>query len=135
MKPNASSSEAQIRRLVNDWAKAVRAGDTDGASANHAREIVMFDVPLPLQSKGIEAYQKTWELFFGNVAGGEGSFDLEELRITAGDTVAFCHALLRIGGAKKPAGRLTMVLKKVRGKWLVTHEHHSNLTGKGTMTK
>jgi ketosteroid isomerase-like protein len=82
-----------------------------------------------LQSKGIEAYQKTWELFFENVAGGEGSFNLDELRITAGDTVAFCHALLRIGGAKKPTGRLTIGLKKLRGEWLITHEHHSYPVG------
>jgi ketosteroid isomerase-like protein len=76
----------------------------------------MFDVPLPLQSKGIETYKKTWELFLENVAGGEGSFNLDELRITAGDRVAFCHALLIIGDAKKPTGRLTIGLQKVRGK-------------------
>jgi ketosteroid isomerase-like protein len=48
-----------------------------------------------------------------------------ELKITAGDTVAFCHALLIAGNAKKPQGRLTIGLKKVRGKWFITHEHHS----------
>ena len=31
---------------------------------------VMFDVPLPLQSRGTEEYRKTWELFFANNRGG-----------------------------------------------------------------
>jgi ketosteroid isomerase-like protein len=44
------------------------------------------------------AYKKTWDLFFEYSPGGEGSFDLVELKITAGETIAFCHALLRIGG-------------------------------------
>jgi ketosteroid isomerase-like protein len=125
MTGNVASNEVQIRRIVNDWAKAVRGRDMDGALAHHAKDVVMFDVPLPLQSKGIGAYKKTWELFFANNAEGEGSFNIEELKVTTGDTVAFCHALLRIAGGKKHTCRLTMGLKKVRGKWLITHEHHS----------
>jgi uncharacterized protein (TIGR02246 family) len=120
-----NSNETQIRTLVEDWARAVRARDMDGVLARHANDVVMFDVPLPLQSKGISAYKKTWELFFANNAGGEGLFNIEELKITTGDSVAFCHALLRIASGRKPRCRLTMGLKKVRGKWLITHEHHS----------
>jgi ketosteroid isomerase-like protein len=125
MTGNVASNEEQIRRIVNDWAKAVRMRDLDGALAHHAKDVVMFDVPLPLQSKGISAYKKTWELYFASNAGGEGSFNIEELKITTGDTVALCHALLRIAGGRKPTCRLTIGLKKVRGKWLITHEHHS----------
>jgi ketosteroid isomerase-like protein len=63
MKGNVASNEEQIRRLVDKWAKAVRARDVDGALAHHAKDVVMFDVPLPLQSKGIEAYKKTGSCF------------------------------------------------------------------------
>src|SRR5688500_11530842 len=101
------SDEAQIRSLVGNWAKAVRAKDMQGALAHHTADIVMFDVPMPLQSKGMKAYQKTWDLFFDSSRGGRGSFSIDELRITAGDTVAFAHGLLRIGGSKSPVGRLT----------------------------
>ena len=124
MKSTVISNEEQIRRLVNEWAKAVRARDINGALAHHAKDMVMFDVPLPLQSKGIEAYRKTWELFFDSNPGGKGSFELRELKITAEDRVAFCHALLITGGGK-PRGRLTIGLKKIRGKWMIVHEHHS----------
>jgi ketosteroid isomerase-like protein len=32
--------------------------------AHHTDDIVMFDVPMPLESGGVEEYRKTWELFF-----------------------------------------------------------------------
>ena len=120
-----NSNEIQIRTLVENWAKAVREGDMDGILANHTKDVVMFDVPMPLQSKGMEAYKKAWDLFFEYSPKGEGSFNPVELEITACDTVAFCHALLRIGGEKEPQCRLTIGLRKVRGKWLIAHEHHS----------
>lgn len=90
--------------------------------AHHTDDIVMFDVPLPLQFKGMEEYKKTWELFFANSPGGPGSFDLLELQIAAGETVAYCHALLKIFDSR---GRLTMGLHKRDGEWLIAHEHHS----------
>ncbi len=117
-----ADSETQIRTLVEDWAKAVRAKDIQGATAHHADDIVMFDVPLPLQSKGIEAYKKTWELFFSQSPGGEGAFDLMELEITTSETVAFCHALIKIFDS---TARLSMGLRNVDGEWLIMHEHHS----------
>ena len=120
-----NSNEAQIRKLIEDWAKAVRVKDVDGALANHTDDIVMFDVPMPLQSKGIKQYKKTWELFFDHSPGGPGSFDVAELQITASDTVAFAHGLLRIGGSKNPVGRLSIGLRKEDGEWCIAHEHHS----------
>jgi ketosteroid isomerase-like protein len=97
-----------------------------GILANHTNDIVMFDVPVPLQSVGIEEYKKTWDLFLQYSAGGVGSFELDDLKIIAGDTVAFCHALLRIGGKSQPECRLTVGLQKINGKWLISHEHHSS---------
>lgn len=119
-----TSNENQIRELVESWAAAVRAKDMEGAVAHHADDIVMFDVPLPLESSGMEEYRKTWELFFANAnnRGGPGSFEVTDLRITASDTVAYCHALLKIFDS---TARLTMGLRKERGQWLVAHEHHS----------
>jgi uncharacterized protein (TIGR02246 family) len=119
------TNEADIRALIERWATAVRAKDMEGALADHTEDIVMFDVPVPLQSKGIKEYEKTWDLFFANSPGGRDSFNIDELRITAGDTVAFAHGLLRIGGSKAPVGRLTMGLRKEAGRWVIAHEHHS----------
>lgn len=92
--------------------------------AHHTTDIVMFDVPIPLQSVGIEAYKKTWDLFFQYNPEGEGSFELIDLKIAASETVAFCHALLRISGAE-PECRLTIGLQKIKEKWCIGHELHS----------
>ena len=53
-----SADEADVRTLVEDWAKAVRAQDMDIVLAHHSDDIVMFDVPMPLQGKGMEEYRK-----------------------------------------------------------------------------
>jgi ketosteroid isomerase-like protein len=108
--------------LVENWAAAVRAKDLEGALAHHTDAIVMFDVPLPLQSRGIDEYRKTWELFFANNRGGPGSFEVTDLHIAASDTIAYCHALLKILNS---TARLTIGLRKEGGQWLVAHEHHS----------
>ncbi|MDO1449402.1 nuclear transport factor 2 family protein [Rhodocytophaga aerolata] len=121
---NKDSNQQQIRKVIEDWAQAIREMNMEGILAAHPTDVLMFDVAPTLQAKGIAAYQKTWKLFFQYSKGGKGSFDFVDLQITAGNTVAFCHALLIIGG-DQPQCRLTLGLKKVEGKWLIAHEHHS----------
>jgi hypothetical protein len=38
MTGNVASNEVQIRRIVNDWTKAVRGRGMDGALAHHAKD-------------------------------------------------------------------------------------------------
>ena len=123
--------EAEIRALVERWATAVHAGDLDTVLADHAQDIVMFDVPPPHDGvRGIDAYRETWPPFFEWQRQG-ASFDITELTVTAGSDVAFAHALLRCGTAdefaKEPDRRLrfTVGLRKQDDRWIVTHEHHS----------
>jgi uncharacterized protein (TIGR02246 family) len=123
--------ERQIRSLVERWAVAVHDGDMDGVLADHAGDIVMFDVPPPYEGvRGIEAYRNTWPGFFEWQARG-ASFELVSLEVTAGEDVAYAHALLRCdtpeGLAEKPENRLrlTLGLRKEHGRWTVAHEHHS----------
>jgi ketosteroid isomerase-like protein len=61
---NAADNESLIRQIVEDWAKAVRDENMNGILAHHADDIIIFDVPEPFQSIGIDAYRKTWDLFF-----------------------------------------------------------------------
>jgi uncharacterized protein (TIGR02246 family) len=122
---SSNSNEKQIRKVIESWAAAIRAGDMEGILANHTKDILMFDVPEPLQSKGKTAYKKAWELFFQYGAPSKDVFVIEDLNITVGEEVAFATGLLRIGGSKESVCRLTIGLKKVRGKWLIAHEHHS----------
>jgi uncharacterized protein (TIGR02246 family) len=126
-----------IRNLIERWADAVHAGDMDGVLADHADDIVMYDVPPPYEGvHGIDAYRRTWPPFFEWQRRG-ASFEIESLDITAGDDVAYAHALLRCGTHEEleenPANRLrlTLGLRKQDGRWVVAHEHHSfpHLTG------
>lgn len=125
-----TTGEARIRERIEAWAKSVRARDIDGIMASHAPDILLFDVRPPVQSRGIDAYRKSWEQFFPWF-GDSGIFDISELRVTAGNDVAFCHGLIRCNGTGTSGGkvelvvRLTVCYQKINGQWMVTHEHHS----------
>jgi uncharacterized protein (TIGR02246 family) len=120
-----------IRELIERWARAVHAGDLDGVLADHAADIVMFDVPPPDDGvRGIDAYRDCWPPFFEWQRQG-AVFDLVEVDVVAGADVAYAHALLRCGTpeelAKDPDRRLrlTLGLRREAGRWVVAHEHHS----------
>jgi uncharacterized protein (TIGR02246 family) len=125
-----SRDEAAIRDLIESWARAVREHNLPGILANHASEIVMFDVPQPFLSRGIEAYERTWSYFFAE-ANNLGIFDIDSLEVTAGNNIAFAVAVMHCGTPDKngPKGqlqfRLTVGLRKIDRQWLVFHEHHS----------
>lgn len=126
-----ADDEKQIRALIERWAQAAHAADMDGVLADHAEDIVMFDVPPPEDGvRGIDAYRDSWPPFFKWQKQG-ASFEIVSLDVTAGEDVAFAHALLRCGTQeelrKSPDNRLrlTVGLRKENGHWLVAHEHHS----------
>jgi uncharacterized protein (TIGR02246 family) len=125
------NEEAAVRRLIEDWASAVHAKDLGGVVARHTDDVLMFDVPPPAAVRGLAAYRETWPPFFEALTAGDAAFDLVEINVTAGDTVAFATALLRCGSAQElakdgtPRLRLTLGLRKVDGAWHIAHEHHS----------
>ena len=130
MRQSSSPDEAAIRDVVESWTGAVRRRDFEGILQNHSSDIVMFDVPPPFQSRGIEAYRKTWDLFF-SCAMDPIVFDIDTMTITAGTDVAFVVATMRCtepgpGGVRQGLNfRLTVGLRKIGNQWIVTHEHHS----------
>jgi uncharacterized protein (TIGR02246 family) len=123
--------EAEIRGLLERWARAVHEGDLDAVLDRHSADIVMFDVPPPHQGvRGADGYRETWPPFFEWQRQG-AVFEIERLDVTAGADVAFAHALLRCGTAAEFAEeperrlRLTVGLRRDEDRWVVTHEHHS----------
>ncbi len=127
---NGGKDEVAIRELIERWARAVRAKDFDGILAHHSADVLMFDVPPPFESKGIEAYRNTWNLFF-SMAPDPVAFQIERLDIVAGADVAFAVALMRCA-EKNSSGewiklefRLTIGLREIDGQWTIVHEHHS----------
>src|SRR5450432_1080410 len=96
MMQQRGNAESQIRAVIEAWADAVRRHDLSAILAHHDEDIVMFDVPPPLQSRGIDQYRKTWDLFFTYHKPLQ-PFDIEELAVAAGDNVAFAFAIMRCG--------------------------------------
>jgi uncharacterized protein (TIGR02246 family) len=125
-----SKDEAEIRALIERWAKAVRDQDRTAIRADHDPDILMFDVPPPFLSQGLDAYMATWETFFSS-SEKPITFDFRDVKVTAGEDVAFATALGNCvnidpsGKREKLEFRLTMGLRKIDGRWRVMHEHHS----------
>jgi len=117
-------TEQAIPALIDDWTDAICKGDIDRILANRTDDIVMYDVPEPIQVKGIDAYKDTWKLFFEHNEAGPDRFRLSDVQVVAGDDIAYAHGLLTIGGGDAHC-RLTLGLRRIDGAWKVTHEHHS----------
>jgi uncharacterized protein (TIGR02246 family) len=128
--PQPLSDEQQILALIERWSKAVRDENRAAIGADHDPDILMFDVPLPLQSQGLNAYMTTWDIFFPR-AEKPVKFNFTDVRVTCGKDVAFATAIGHcvdvdpVGNREALTFRLTMGLRKKDGRWCITHEHHS----------
>ena len=126
----ALTDEAEIRSLIEQWAKAVREENRAAIRADHDPDILMFDVPPPLLSRGLDAYMATWETFFSS-SEKPVAFAFHEVQVTCGQDVAFATAVGQCvnidgNGNREPLEfRLTMGLRKIDNRWRVMHEHHS----------
>ncbi len=123
------TDEEQIRQIINNWAESVRSRDIKGILAHHDNNIVMYDVPMPFKSVGVEAYRQTWDKFFNGTK--PGVFDIIRLNVVAGEDVAFCYAEMKCSNKNSSGNfedlyfRLTTGLKKINSQWTIVHEHHS----------
>jgi len=92
--------------------------------------LFVFDVVPPRQYVGFNAYKKDWQdtlaLFDGSV-----TFVLSDLAVTTQGSLAYSHSIQHVTGKMKNGDpvdltvRVTDVYKKIKGKWLVVHEHVS----------
>jgi len=83
-----------------------------------------------MKYEGADAYRKSWDEW-QPATEGPGLFEIHEFKITASHDVAFAHCFIQCGGTR-PDGktfedwvRATFCLRKLEGKWLVTHQHIS----------
>jgi uncharacterized protein (TIGR02246 family) len=126
----SSQDEMDIQALIERWARAVREENRTGIREDHDSEILMFDVPPPFLSRGLDAYMASWETFL-SWSEKPVALEFHEVKITAGKDVAFATATGRYAGVDRNGKReelefrLTMCLRKIGGRWRVMHEHHS----------
>ena len=62
-----TSAEAEIRALVDDQAKAIRARDVDGSLSRYAPDVLLFDVVGPLRRIGADAARKRLAEWFASL--------------------------------------------------------------------
>src|SRR5262249_31600779 len=104
-----TKDESLIRALVEDWARAVRARNFDGILTHHSADILMFDVLQPFESKGLEAYRGTWDLFY-SAQPEPIAFDIQRMNVFAGADTAFVVALMQCAEKGKAGERTRATL-------------------------
>jgi uncharacterized protein (TIGR02246 family) len=123
------NEETELRQLIDEWTKALRAKDIDGVMANYAPDVVVFGITGPLKYSGWKQHREFWENMFKTID-GPIDYEMRDLTITAKGDVAFSHGINRMGGRSKKGPedtwiRVTVCYRRTNGKWLVTHEHVS----------
>jgi PhnB protein len=121
------SAEAEIKAVIDDWADAIRAKDARRVASHGTADFVQFSLAPPLVSnpdvKSLEDWFATWR--------GPLAYSVRDLRITAGDDVAFAYSLNRLSGTTTGGEtseiwfRHTLGFRKVGGAWKIAHEHES----------
>jgi len=130
--PARADTGADIRALEERFVAAFKAKDLDAIMKAYApgQTVVVFDVIPPRQYVGAAAYRKDWQAFLESFA-GPITVELTDLDIGADRNLAYSHSIQRVAGTDKQGKKLdltvrvTDVYKKVRGRWLIIHEHVS----------
>lgn len=125
-----TSDGAAIRTLYRQFAAAFRHRDTDAIMSLyiHDNTLFVFDVTTPRQHVGWDNYRADWKETFAGMKGDPG-FTISGLSVTIGGDVAYTSSTQTVTGnlgkLHKLAVRVTDVLRKVNGKWLIVQEHVS----------
>lgn len=130
MTKSIATEEEQVRGVLEAWAESTRNGRLNEVLSRHMPDALIYDVLAPMKYNGTQAYRASWGDWQPETA-GEGTFDLEDLQVTAGEQVGFAHCFIRCGGTL-PDGktftdlvRATFCLVKNTDKWMIAHQHIS----------
>jgi ketosteroid isomerase-like protein len=122
--------EALIRQRVEDWAKAFRTKDIDGAMSLYAPNIVSFDIDPPLRYAGADNKRRAWREVFAAYT-GPIAYEVRDLSVTTHGELAFAHSLNHVSGTLASGHasdlwlRWTACFRRIDGVWLVVHDHVS----------
>jgi ketosteroid isomerase-like protein len=130
----ASDDDAQINALYRQFTTAFRHKDVNAIMSVYVAgpNLFVFDVGTPREHVGSDSYRADWENLFANLKGSSiPSFGISEMGITISGDVAYSHSIQHFSGTM-PNGqslaltvRVTDVLRKINGKWLIVMEHVS----------
>jgi ketosteroid isomerase-like protein len=124
--------QAQIKALEDDLMTAIKAKDIDKIMTFYVNspDLVVFDVIPPRQYTGSDAYKKDWTGFLGQCKDAPVA-EISDLSVEVGGRLAFGHSIQHIACTDTKGGKMDMTVRvtdgyrKVKGKWLIAHEHVS----------
>jgi uncharacterized protein (TIGR02246 family) len=130
--PARADARSDIRALEDRFVAAFKAKDVDAIMKVYVpgQTLFVFDVVPPRQYVGAAAYRKDWETFLGSFD-GPITVELTGLDVGADRNLAYSHSIQRVAGTDKQGKKLdltvrvTDVYQKIRGRWLIVHEHVS----------
>lgn len=128
----SESDVAEIKTLEANIATSASAKDADGIMKNYVPDetLVVFDVIPPRQYTGADSFKKDWQGFLSSF-NGPVTFENSDLQVMSDGKLGFAHYVQHVTGTGKDGKpidmtvRVTDVLRKVKGKWLIVHEHVS----------
>jgi ketosteroid isomerase-like protein len=130
MEDEMTSTEAEVRAMIDSRSEAIRAKDLDLLMSFYSADVVYFDVVPPLRYAGSAALRARFTDWFAGYQGPIGQ-DVRDLSIASSGDVAVAHMLIRSGGTLINGAevglwvRATSTCQRSQGRWLVTHEHVS----------
>lgn len=126
----STDDEAQLRKLIADWSRALERKDVEALVAPVADDAVLFDVKPPYRVDGKEGYRQLWSACLPCFPDGFRSEHRDVKLVVDGD-LAFMHGLHHMTPKEPdhPIGRtwirVTACYRKTGGQWQVVHEHVS----------
>ncbi len=130
----ASSSMDQVNAVVDALTRGCAARDPIAVMSHFVREpgdaLVVFDIAPPIEDIGYESNLAKLRTFFGGL---DGPIVLEwrDRKVTVDHDHAFVIAHLYFAATSKSGAKIeqqarsTLVLQRIRGRWLIVHEHDS----------
>lgn len=124
------TNEAQIRAIIYERVEGVKNKDVNALIVNHAPDVKEFDLLDTLHYEGVEKVKERAQKWLSAYETKIG-YEVRDLEIMSGETVAFCKYLYRVTGTLKTGGevamwvRATVCLQKNDGEWKIVHEHQS----------
>ena len=127
-----SNDEKAISALEDHFAAAVNAKDVDAIMKVYVpgNDLFVFDVSVPRQYVGWDAYKKDWRDFLA-LYRGPVKFTISDLSVMSDGKLAYSHSIQSVSGTGTDGSsmdivvRVTDVYRKIDGKWLIVQEHIS----------
>lgn len=126
-----NSDEIALRTLVAQWNQALENKDAAGLTKDYLSDVVLFDAVPPYKSVGPDAIRSIWEACLPHFPDNFRVVKHDE-NFVIGTDMACYTALSHFEVPNQPDHpaaeswlRVSVIYRKVEGKWQVQHEHVS----------